>query len=557
MRLTTDDVLAAYDELDAAFTPAQREAEMLAALRRWDVLKRRLTSQVNRAELRFRQDTASEEARSDAAEAAALSAAAQSRDLAIKQRLLAHPLRPALEQALGAYVFARWETDALAFDPALEADVVREAALYDEFTQTIAGARADFDGEPHTLVSLSRYAEHPDREVRRAAAFAGWEIMEHNAPVLDRVFDDLVRLRAAMADTLGYRSFMELAYKKLGRTDYGAAEVATFRDAIRDDIVPLAAEMAQAQADALGVAAVMPWDEQVFDRLPPFRPTGGARTLTRAVTDGFAAMHPELGAFAELMLERGLFDLEPRAAKAGGAFCTFFPDAGLPFVFAHLNGTTRDVGSTVHEMGHAFQDYSARDKAVVEYILPTAEAGEIHSMAMEYLMWPHYERFVGEDADRYRSQHLRFMLLMLPYIAAIDHFQELVYATPQARPAERNDMWKSVESRYLPFRHDGGIPHLARGGMWQRQRHVYGYPFYYIDYGLAMCCALQFWAASRRDYAAAVETYVALCKRGGEAPFLELVESAGLRSPFRPGALADVAARAREFLSTVPDGIAS
>jgi hypothetical protein len=34
------------------------------------------------------------------------------------------------------------------------------------------------------------------------------------------------------------------------------------------------------------------------------------------------------------------------------------------------------------------------------------------------------------------------------------------------------------------------------------------------------------------------------CGRGGEAPFGELVRSAGLRSPFEPGALADVIAAA-------------
>jgi len=70
-------------------------------------------------------------------------------------------------------------------------------------------------------------------------------------------------------------------------------------------------------------------------------------------------------------------------------------------------------------------------------------------------------------------------------------------------------------------------------------------PFYYIDYALGACCALQFWARSQDDYAGALADYVRLCARGGEAPFQELVRSANLKSPFAPGVLSDVTRRAR------------
>ena len=62
--------------------------------------------------------------------------------------------------------------------------------------------------------------------------------------------------------------------------------------------------------------------------------------------------------------------------------------------------------------------------------------------------------------------------------------------------------------------------------------HIYGSPFYYIDYTLALCCALQLWVRATEDRDATIETYVALCRRGGEAPFQQLVHSAGLTSPF-------------------------
>jgi hypothetical protein len=43
--------------------------------------------------------------------------------------------------------------------------------------------------------------------------------------------------------------------------------------------------------------------------------------------------------------------------------------------------------------------------------------------------------------------------------------------------------------------------------------------------------------------------YVALCRRGGEAPFRSLVASAGLTSPFEEGCLAEVVEAARAVLT--------
>ena len=92
-------------------------------------------------------------------------------------------------------------------------------------------------------------------------------------------------------------------------------------------------------------------------------------------------------------------------------------------------------------------------------------------------------------------------------------------------------MWARLEKTYMPWTDYGDLEFLAKGGRWQAKPHIYGSPFYYIDYTLAQCCAMQFWVKSRRDYASAMEAYVGLCARGGSAPFQDLVRSAGLVSP--------------------------
>ena len=202
----------------------------------------------------------------------------------------------------------------------------------------------------------------------------------------------------------------------------------------------------------------------------------------------------------------------------------------------------------MHELGHAFQVYSSRDLPAIDYIWPTHEGAEIHSMGLEFLANGQMERFFGAGADAFRAGHLAEGLMLLPYAAAVDHFQHLVHARPNASPAERNGMWKELEARYLPWRYYGDLERPAAGAFWQAQLHIYKVPFYYIDYTLAQCCALQLWELSTRDPADALDRYLRLCKLGGSLSFGDLVASAGLASPFSPDALPRVVARARTEL---------
>jgi M3 family oligoendopeptidase len=290
------------------------------------------------------------------------------------------------------------------------------------------------------------------------------------------------------------------------------------------------------------------WDEKLFGPGESPAPLGGHDWMIERAAEMFESMSPELAGFYDLMVQRNLTDLESRKGKAFGGFCTYLHAYKVPFIFANFNGTRGDVRVFTHEMGHAFQRRSSSELPLADYVGCTSESAEIHSMSLEFLAWPQMERFFGEGAEEFRRAHLLEQLLFLPYGVAIDHFQHEVYENPEATPAERHAMWKRLEAIYLPWRNYGDLPHASDGGFWQVQRHVYIYPFYYIDYTLAATCALQFWARSREDYDKAMADYIALCTRGGSLPFRQLTASAGLVSPFEVGCLDRVVEMARDYL---------
>jgi oligoendopeptidase F len=73
---------------------------------------------------------------------------------------------------------------------------------------------------------------------------------------------------------------------------------------------------------------------------------------------------------------------------------------------------------------------------------------------------------------------------------------------------------------------------LGKRNFLVRQGHIFGAPFYYIDYTLAQVCAFQYWVMAQENHEKAFESYLELCKLGGSKSFVELIESAQLKNPF-------------------------
>jgi M3 family oligoendopeptidase len=535
---------------DYAAVIARLDAGDLAgALADWDRHRRDYASWSALVHLRFSQDTMDEAAKAAREYADALAPVATDHETALKRRLLAWPDRAALEAAAGGFALRLWETDVTTFEPAIAADLEEESRLGARYTALLAAAKLQIRGEEVNLAGLAPYAEDPDRATRHEAEAQRWAFFEANGAELDSIYDALVLLRHGMARKLGYENYIPLGYRRMRRTDYDAADVARYREAVATHVVPLVAKLLERRRQAQGWDRLRFWDEALVDPLGNPKPIGDHDTLCAQARTMFDRMDPRLGDFWRLLEAGGYTDLKNRPGKAGGGFCTSFPSVGVPFIFANFNGTHHDIGVFTHEMGHAFQNWESRGLPGIDYLWPTMEAAEIHSMSLEFLTHPHMGLLVGEDAaERFRRMHLETSLAFLPYGVCVDHFQHEVYAKPEATAEERHAIWQRLERLYMPWTDYGDLSWPAKGGRWQAKAHIYRSPFYYIDYTLALCCALQFWVRARRDPAGALSDYVALCGRGGSAPFTGLVASAGLASPFAPGALASVVREAERVL---------
>jgi oligoendopeptidase F len=67
-----------------------------------------------------------------------------------------------------------------------------------------------------------------------------------------------------MAQTLGYKSFIELGYPKLKRSDFDAGMVTSFREQAASLFAPFVTDLLEKQRVRLGIDQLKYYDERVF-----------------------------------------------------------------------------------------------------------------------------------------------------------------------------------------------------------------------------------------------------------------------------------------------------
>ena len=458
-----------------------------------------------------------------------------------------------LVQKYGKFLFDLAENTLKTFSPEIIPDAQEENRLSSKYSKLIASAKIDFDGKELNLSQMVPYTQSKDRNVRIEAAKKVAQFFAENQDEFDNIYDSLVKVRTRMAQKMGYKNFVEFGYKQLSRLEYDAKMVEGYRKQVLENIVPLHTELRERQGKRLGVDKLKFYDEAIKFNSGNADPHGSPEWILNNGKTMYKELSKETDEFFTFMTENNLLDLLSKKGKMSGGYCTYIPEHKAPFIFANFNGTSHDIDVLTHEAGHAFQVYQSRGFEVPEYLWPSYEACEIHSMSMEFLTWPWMDLFFENDTDKYKFIHLSEALLFIPYGVTVDEFQHWVYENPEATPKERREKWIEIEKKYLPTRDYGEVEELKNGIFWFRQGHIFSSPFYYIDYTLAQVCAFQFWIKSRENREKAWQDYLNLCKLGGSKPFFELMKSANLKNPFEEGTLAIVIPKIKEYLDNVDD----
>lgn len=102
------------------------------------------------------------------------------------------------------------------------------------------------------------------------------------------------------------------------------------------------------------------------------------------IINKFSEFSSHMGDFVKTAFEENWVDAEIRKGKVGGAFCIDFPLQKVSRVLTNFSGTTSDILTLAHELGHAYHHFCIKDLDynLCSYPMTLAETASIFSETM-------------------------------------------------------------------------------------------------------------------------------------------------------------------------------
>ncbi|MGY0692155.1 M3 family oligoendopeptidase [Virgibacillus sp. FSP13] len=115
----------------------------------------------------------------------------------------------------------------------------------------------------------------------------------------------------------------------------------------------------QRKAELLGLEKLSMYDigAPLTDTVKTSSYTEGANFIV----ENFRNFSPKMADFARMAFDNRWIEAEDRAGKRPGGFCTSFPDSEQTRIFMTYSGTTSNIATLAHELGHAYHQHVMND----------------------------------------------------------------------------------------------------------------------------------------------------------------------------------------------------
>lgn len=411
----------------------------------------------------------------------------------------------------------------------------QDAELEVEYSEVVSGIMMEYKGGQYTPQQMAVFLEHKDEAVRKEAYDIVKKARKAKSEIIHDIYDRMIAVRHQIAQNAGFENYRDYVFRAKNRFDYTPQDCFDFHTGIQNHMVPLYENILEEKRIQLKKEKLDVWDLAVDldgDKpLKPFEPK--QKEVLRVTKDILGSLRPKYGEYIEHMDTLGNFDVESRKGKRPGGFMSPMYETRVPFIFANCVGMQQDLNTMIHEGGHALHEMCMADQNVPSILLcEKYEMCEVASMAQELLtmeMWDiAYPN--ADDCLRAKRKSMVDLFHSFYWIATIDAFQHWIYENPTHSHQEREDTWKDIFVRFHPKNVAWTDYELSL--LWQRQLHLFVYPFYYIEYAIAQLGALGVWRNYQQNPEKALDDYEYGLGLGGTKALPELFEATGIPFDF-------------------------
>lgn len=247
--------------------------------------------------------------------------------------------------------------------------------LYDTIVSTMTIPFTDKHGNTSELSvgqAQNRVYADPDAAVR-TSLFENWEkTWSHYAPALADTLNHLAGYRLTLQQAHGRSHHLEepLEYNRMSKETLDA-----MWGAIEKHKQPFY-NFLQKKAEILGLEKLA-WQD-VEAPIAVDKSAAMSFTYDEAcdfVLEHFNTFGPKLTAFTKHALNNRWVEAEDRSGKRPGGYCTKLPEDEESRIFMTFTGSSSDVGTLAHELGHAFHSEVMKDMPAMNrrYAMNVAE----------------------------------------------------------------------------------------------------------------------------------------------------------------------------------------
>lgn len=224
------------------------------------------------------------------------------------------------------------------------------------------------------LAAVRNLAYHKDPEVRKAAYYSeqkAYEAVEEtSAAALNAIKGEVI----TVAELRGWESPLE---ETLVDSRMTRAALDALLTAIKE-YLPWFRAYLKRKSELLGYTDGLPFYE-LFAPLGEVSRTFSYEEAIDYIVSNFRKFSDKLADYVQTAYDQEWLDVEPRAGKRGGAFCSNLPAIGESRIMANFSGSFSNMTTLAHELGHGYHGHQLRAESILNtvYPMPIAETASI------------------------------------------------------------------------------------------------------------------------------------------------------------------------------------
>lgn len=346
---------------------------------------------------------------------------------------------------------------------------------------------------------------------------SGWEQQ-------GKVFIELLRLRRNMAQQAGVDSYEKLAWVSRSLSEYSREEYRTFREMIREKVVPLLVKVQAIKSNMIGKSNWEVWDfmHPEFVKVD-YHPLTTADVQERTPLI-LASIHPDMKMVFEQLLASGHLDM----GDHGYLYANQLPLSKGTLVMASFSHELISIRDLFHEIGHAYQYSLALAQDLFWNRWCDYKMGETTSLFLDFATFDKFPEFglVSEEhVSLARLLMLEDNLFFTLSNAFHDAFQEQVYKLdPDTITLEDlRNLSRGLAEQYFPY-----VTNLPSFSEWMwLNNYTFSQPFLQLEYTVAFVVAMGRYNAYLQDPQNTVSSLFGVHKLGGSVSYLEAIQLCG------------------------------